>query len=299
MRHIIILVLSVVVVFFGGFVHAADSAHTDSVQQQIKALQAQIKSLQSLIANLKLQQEVPASSDVAAGSYLALDISNNTVISEKNAGQEYPIASITKLMNAVIAIENINPSQQITLTKAMLQPLGYSPSIFEGLRVSAADLLKASLIQSTNDAAESLAHFIGPEKFLDLMNQKAKDLGMHSTHFYDVHGLNIANHSSASDLAILLAYIYRNHPEILTMSKDNDFWLPDPKGRLLKFKNVNNFYGSPEFIGGKTGYLLQAKQSLASVFFLNGKTVAIVVLYSKNRQADTLGIINRIKKIIL
>ena len=177
----------------------------------------------------------------------------------------------------------------------MLEPLGHSLTLFLGLNISAENLLKASLIQSTNDACEALAYFLGKEKFLDLMNQKAKELGMKNTVFSDVHGLSPTNRSTAADLAKLISYIYKEHPEILHLTRDNNFWLPDSTGRLLKFQNVNNFYPLPEFIGGKTGYLPQAKQTLASIFLVNKKPIAIILLYSDNRQADIFTILNRLR----
>jgi len=97
-------------------------------------------------------------------------------------------------------------------------------------------------------------------------------------------------------LVKLLSYIQKNHPDILEMTKENDFWLPDITGNLLKFQNVNNFYPLPEFIGGKTGYLPEAKQTLASIFNVNGKQIAIILLYSGNRQADAFSIIKQIRK---
>jgi len=258
--------------------------------QQIEVIRQEIQRLQALILSLQSQQKI------TAASYLAINFSRDSVVLEKNTNQLYSIASITKLMNSVIAFENIDTEQTITLTKKMLEPLGYSPSLFLGLNVSAKNLLRASLIQSTNDAAESLTYFLGKEKFLDLMNQKAKELNMTNTVFFDAHGLNPANRSTTADIAKLLNYIYKNHPEILSITKNNNFWLPNPKGRLLKFKNVNNFYNLPDFIGGKTGYLPEAKQTLASLFNINKETIAIILLYSDNRQSDTLKIINQLKK---
>lgn len=258
--------------------------------QQVEILRFEIQLLQSLLFNFRLQQEV------TAASYLAVNLSDNSTILQKNANQAYPIASITKLMAAVIAQEHIKKGQTITLTEKMLEPLGQSPSLFLGLNVSAENLLKASLIQSTNDASEALAYFLRKDKFLDLMNQKAKELGMKNTSFSDASGLSLANRSTAADLAKLIAYIFERHPEILSTTKDNNFWLPDETGRLLKFQNVNNFYPLGEFIGGKTGYLPQAKQTLASVFRVNGKPIAIILLYSDNRQADTFTILNQLKK---
>lgn len=294
MKHKIFFILFnilLLVFLFSGIktVEASFQEERARLIQQIQAIQKEIQRLKALILNLKLQKEINAE------SCLAVNLSDDSVILEKNVDQLYPIASITKLMSAVISFENIDTSQTITLTEKMLEPLGYSPSLFLGLNVSAKNLLKASLIQSTNDAAESLTYFLEKEKFLNLMNQKAKELNMTDTFFYDVHGLNPSNRSTAPDIAKLLTYIYENHPEILSITKDDNFWLPDPTGRLLKFKNVNNFYQEPDFIGGKTGYLPEAKQTSALLFNVNEEPIAIVLLYSKNRQTDTLRVLDWLK----
>jgi len=265
---------------------------TASIAQQIEAIKQKIAELQKLLAELLLQKR---GIEVTSGSYIVVDLLDGTVISEKSSGTEYPIASITKLMNAVVSLESIDQNQKITLTADMLKPVGYSPALFLGATVTAHDLLKAMMIQSTNDAAESLASIMGVEKFVAAMNQKAVELGMQETHFYDTHGLNLQNRSTAANLVKLVTYVYNNHPEVLTLSKETNFQLPGSDGRLLTFKNVNNFYGSPDFVGGKTGYLPEAKQSLASIFQVNGKTMAVIVLYSKDRQIDTIALINSIK----
>ena len=124
---------------------------------------------------------------IVSQAYIVIDISNNSVFAEKNWNSIYPIASITKLINAVISTENINLSKKIKLTKQMLKPAGFSPVLFAGLKISAKDLLKASLIQSINDASQALTYFIGNKKFISLMNKKAKKLGMNDTHYYDAH----------------------------------------------------------------------------------------------------------------
>jgi D-alanyl-D-alanine carboxypeptidase (penicillin-binding protein 5/6) len=267
---------------------AANETVKNELMRQVEVLKREISVLQALLSNFQLRQNISAS------SYLAMDLSDNSVLLEKNPNQAYPIASVTKLMTSVVALENIEKNKEITLTDQMLKPFGYSPALYSGLSISAGNLLKAMLIQSTNDAAQSLASFLGEERFLQLMNQKAKDLGMDNTIFYDVHGLNPKNQSTAADLAKLLKYIYQNHEEILTTTKDNDFWLPDASGNLLKFYNLNNFYYFSSFIGGKTGYITEAKETLASVFNVSEKPVAIVILRSENREADVFAMLREI-----
>jgi D-alanyl-D-alanine carboxypeptidase len=267
----------------------AKAAAIEQLRRQLEILKFELSILQSLLKNMQSQQAV------SAASYMAVNLADNAVLLEKNSGQSYPVASITKLMAAAVALENINRDQKITLTEEMLKPLGHSPSLYLGLNVSMENLLQAALVQSANDAAEAFSHFVGKQKFIELMNQKAKDLGMESAVFYDTHGLSPKNSSTASDLAKLVTYIYKNHPEILETTKNNDFWLADKTGTLLKFRNVNNFYPLSNFVGGKTGYLLKARQTFAGAFNVNGKTLAIVVLHSDNPQADVFSLLARVR----
>ena len=263
------------------------SATTDP--QQIEILQQEILVLQALVKNYNLRQ------DINAPSYIVENLSDGSIILQKDSEKSYSIASVTKLMNAVISLENIDMAQSITLTDQMLTPLGQSPVLYSGLKITAENLLKATLIQSANDAAQSLSYFLGNEKFISLMNQKAKELGMQNTAYYDVHGLNPANHSTAGDLAKLVSYINQKHLKIWETTKSNNFWLPNSAGMLLKFQNVNNFYYLSDFVGGKTGYTPEAKQTFASVFNVNGKQIAITLLYSENRMADIFNILRQLK----
>ena len=247
---------------------------------EINALREEINRLRGVLFELYIQR------DLSAESYLVTNLSQGRVVAHKNTKKQYPIASITKMMSSAVALENIDPQERVTLSARMLEPYGHSPSLFLGLNVSAQNLLKASLIQSTNDASEALTFFLEEGEFLRLMNSKAEEIGMHNTIFYDAHGLNPSNRSTALDLTRLLVYVYQNHPWILETTKDDNFWLPDSRGVWLKFKNVNNFHSHSDFLGSKTGYLPQAKQTFVALFNFNGDLFAVTLLYSKNRQRD-------------
>lgn len=287
------VILTITILFICFFVPNGTLAQTQPnnllLLQQIEILKREIEVFKSIIANFNLRQTP------TAGAFSVVRLSDDKVLLEKNPNQTYTIASITKLMTAVVASENITNGQTITLTEEMLKPLGSSPVLFSGLNINKEDLLRAALIQSSNDAAEALASFQSKATFLTSMNQKAKELGMENTIFFDANGLNPANHSTTSDLAKLVSYVYKQHPELLQITKSNDFWLPDATGHRFKFQNVNNFYPLSEFIGGKTGYLVEAKQTIASVFAINGEPTAIVLLHSDNRQADVFAILNQLK----
>lgn len=291
-KKLLLLILTSFFICFLSFkqepVLASEQDTKEKLLRQVEILKREISVLQSLLLNFQLRQ------DISASSYIALNLSNGSVVLEKNSFSPYSMASITKLMTAVVAIENISKEQKIVLAEEMLRPFGHSPVLYEGLSVSSENLIKATLIQSSNDAAEALVYSLGKQKFLELMNQKAKELKMENTVYYDAHGLSPKNRSTSSDIAKLLKYIYKNHPDILAVTKENNFWLPDPSGTQLKFQNVNNFYYLPYFVGGKTGYILESRQTLASVFKVNRDPVAIVVLNSGNRQADVFSILRKI-----
>lgn len=281
------------------FTFSANSAKAEMTAQEkkdqaIEILRHEIGVLQMLIKNLTLSGN--PSYAITAKSYLALDINDNKVLLENNADKLQSIASITKLMNAVVAQENVDKNQSIHITNDMLDQEGQSPSLYPGLNISFENLLKASLIQSVNDAAQSISYFSGKDTFLSAMNQKAKNLEMNTTKFVDVNGMNQENKSTARDLSKLISYVYNNHRNLLTITQGNDFWLPDQNGKLLKFQNVNNFYYLSQFLGGKTGYLPEARQNIASVFNIKGKPVAIITLNAENRQADTLAIVSKLEK---
>ncbi|MDP4008904.1 MAG: serine hydrolase [bacterium] len=286
----VIIPLLLFTLLLGGPVQASSQEERLRILQRIEILKREIAVVKSLWVNMRLRQEISAS------SYIAVSLDDGAVLLEKDGSRQLPIASVTKLMGAVIVAEYIDMEKSIVVTSEMLKPLGSSPTIFSGLTIQAAHLLRASLIQSANDASEVLSFFLEKEAFVNFMNAKATELHMGATVFHDPHGLSLQNQSSAADLAKLLQYIYENHPTLLAITRENDFWLPDKTGKLLKFQNVNNFYHLKNFKGGKTGYTLAAKQTLASIFEVNKKPVAIVLLSSSNRQADVFAILRKLQR---
>ncbi len=289
-----LFIVAILFVLTGCFAAQTASAFSISLAplaRQMEIIKQEILALKSLIENFNSTKEV------SAASYVAEDLSSGKILLSKNTEDQHPIASVTKLMTAVVSLENIDMDEKITLTDKMLSPFGESSCLYAGLKISAKDLLKAMLVQSSNDAAQALSYFLGNEKFVKKMNKKAKDLDMENTVYYDVHGLSKDNQSTAKDLAKLVSYINKNYPEIWNNAKNNNFWLADASGQMLKFQNLNNFYYLDDFVGGKTGYTDQAKETLASVFEVNGKQVAITLLYSENRMSDTFNILKQLKKI--
>jgi len=197
MKRKILVVLPMIALFFlvaPKSAFALDAVNISALQQQVQILIQEIGNMKSLIANSR------SLAPISSTSYIAVDLNSGRVLLKNNETAQYPIASVTKLMTAVVARQKIDDSDQITLTGAMLTPYGNSPAVYSGLKINSNDLLYASLTQSVNDAAESLSYFLGKEEFLGAMNKKAKKLGMKSTVYADVMGLDAKSKSTAADL---------------------------------------------------------------------------------------------------
>lgn len=298
----ILLVLLIFVFTFSPILKANSTSNLSSEEKAV--LIEKIMLLIERINDFRWQiQKTDLQKGLSAASYTVIDVSNNSTVLSKNTDRAYSIASITKLMSAVVASENIDLEKEIVLTSEMLKPYGYSPAIHLGKTISAKNLMKASLIQSTNDAAESLTYFLNSGEFISLMNEKAKELNMNTAIFHDAHGLNYGNKASAPDIAKLVLYIRENHPEILEITREENFQLyGECVGGLCTFKNLNLFHKLAEFIGGKTGYLPakadqpDAGQTFVGVFNFNNRDYAVVLLSSKNRASDIEKISSWLKK---
>jgi D-alanyl-D-alanine carboxypeptidase len=220
-----------------------------------------------------------------AQAVLVSDLDNNTDLISYNINKRWPLASITKLMTAVLAFEEIGGRKEILISETAVAAEGDSGKLKVGELYKIDDLINLMLITSSNDAAAALAEFyaFGSQNFVKLMNKKAAELGMNQTVFFDPAGLSPLNQSTVNDIQKLMKYIEESHPEILVSTRPTDF-----KG----FKNINPFAGQANFLGGKTGYLEEAKENLASLFSLNEQRILIVVLGAENRLKQTQEIIS-------
>lgn len=146
---------------------------------------------------------------LSAENYILLDELTNRVLSEKDAHKQVSVASITKVMTAVVALEYGDLSDRIKVSKEAINTNGSSIYLEEGEIMTLEDLLYGLMLRSGNDAAKVIAEHIGgsEEGFVYLMNETAAFLGMNNSHFMNPHGLDEDNHySSAYDIAILMQY---------------------------------------------------------------------------------------------
>ena len=223
---------------------------------------------------------------LSADAWILVDDSTGYVISQKYANEPRFIASLTKMMTGLLALENGNMADTVLITDDVFICKDSRVRLGEGYLLG--DLIYEMMLQSDNDAAYALAkHLAGDTlKFYDMMNEKAAYLGMTSTHFANPNGMPAPdNYSTANDLIRLARYAMRDSAfaEIVG-TKDKEVPLID--GRHMSCRNTNVLLHSYEgCIGIKTGYTRQAGNCLASAATRDGTTLYLVLLNSRSMRS--------------
>lgn len=228
--------------------------------------------------------------DVSAESAVLIEANSNAVIFEKESKKQMPMASTTKIMTSIIAIENMEPNREITVTDRMVSVEGTSMGLLPSDRVTVHGLVCGMLMSSGNDAANSLAYEMSgsPERFSNVMNSYAKKIGMNNTNFVTPSGLDDENHfSTAYDMALLGSYAIKNREFLSICSAKSiriEFGNP-PYSRTLK--NHNKLLSSYDgCIGIKTGFTKKSGRCLVSAATKNGITLVAVTLNAPNDWED-------------
>lgn len=211
--------------------------------------------------------------------------------------QTWPMASISKLMTAVVVLENFGENKKIPISQTAVLTEGLAGELKSGEVYTARDLLKIMLITSSNDAAAAFEEYGGGDKFIRLMNNKAQELGMKDTIFYDSSGLSSMNTSTANDLLLLAKYIVKEHPEIFSWTRLQTILvqpLNDDVSRTLL--NIDWFSSDAGFLGGKTGTSPAAKQNLLEIVSLGKYRVVLIALGMDNRADEVPALLNWVKK---
>ena len=220
-------------------------------------------------------------------SSIVMDVDSGRILYQKNAHEKRLIASITKIMTATIAIENYNTRKTLTVGDEVLSMYGTNIYVKKGDEISVKDLIYGLILRSGNDAAMVLANNINEKKLINLMNKKAKEIGMKDTLFGNPHGLDDdeieeKNYSTAYDMAILSRYSYNKLPlyrEIINTKK----YTYKTNSKTDIWYNRNKLLSEYKYcIGGKTGYTPKAGKTLVSVAKKNNLTLTAVSLKDPN-----------------
>ena len=222
-----------------------------------------------------------------ATNVIAVDMASGKILFEKNADQARPIASITKLMTALVFLDN-NPGWSEPITVKNVLSIGNN-NFSAGERVKAKDLFYSALIGSDNTAARNLAYATGMtmEEFVNAMNEKALEMELSEANFVDPVGLDPTNRASAIDaIKILRAALGHNDVLLATQKKAHEFRSLSGDYHYIKTTNdlLSSFINSEPYsvIAGKTGSLLAAGYCLAMAIEKDGNVVLVVSLNSES-----------------
>jgi len=229
---------------------------------------------------------------IYADRYILADSDSGVIFLKNNAGLRVPIASTTKIMTAVVALENYSPNEIVTVNElAAFQP-GADSYLRVGEKITVSELLNCLMIKSGNDAAYALALHMDSEgkdtsEFIEKMNKKARDLNMKDTIYNDPAGLDTSGYSSAYDLYLLTRYVLKK-PEIIEITKKVEYTAKSVDGEYYHYlNNSNRLVGEYQYLGAlgiKTGYMPEAGHCLVAAVVRNNHTLISVVLKTS---ADT------------
>ncbi len=231
---------------------------------------------------------------VSAESYLVGDLDTGEIILESNKTIAHPIASVSKLMTALVSIDTMNQFEFATVSKKATQV--YSVNKFSpGEKIALSNLVYPLLLPSSNVAAEIIAEHAGRASFLEAMNARAQKLGMTQTFYDDPSGLSAKNVSTAQDLFLLTQNIFKEKPFIFNITL-----VPSYNAQGHYWRNISQFMRVPGYLGGKSGQTGEAKQSNIAIFKIplgesTSRNIAIIVLRSNDRYTDTMKLYNFVK----
>ena len=211
-------------------------------------------------------------------SYIVMDVSNNNIIEGKNINLVRNVASVSKIMTAIVAIENGDLNKEVTIIKEDLNTYGSSIYLKEGNTIHLLELIYGLMLRSGNDASLAIARSVGEsvENFVFLMNKKAKELGMKNSVFNNPSGLDTneeGNKSTSYDLAILMSYAIKN--EIFLKIINSKTY----KSEVGLWKNKNKLLNTYKYnLGGKAGFTDKAKRTLVTASKKDDTTLVVVTL---------------------
>lgn len=260
-----------------------------SIEHQLVALLPVKQQARVVIEPSFLEQQL------SAQAYLAMDIDTRTVLLAKNLDTVLPPASTTKLMTALVALEDYNLNDIATVS-AEVATDNDGGGLVANEQLTVRNLLIAALVSSANDAAYALAehHSQGLAGFVADMNNKAATFGMTATHFENPTGYDDPpNVSTARDLSVLVLQAIKN-PSLLEWISLEHYEINSINGANPHFLyTTNQLLGvDSRVIGGKTGTTALAREVLVTLVDVNGRQYIVIVMGTEDRYADTTQILD-------
>ncbi len=250
--------------------------------------------IMSMFLLLCVSFRVKAQPTIDAQSAILMDSNTGKILYAKSPNDKLPIASLTKIMTAILAIEDGKLDDEVTISKEAASQAPSKLYLQPGDKLTLRCLMYGMLLQSGNDAAYAIAEHIGGnvENFVKLMNQKAKSLGLENTVYYNPSGLPTPrnNYSTASELAKLMRYAMTN-ATFRKIDGTKTYSCESMNGVPYSFVNHNKLVRQvPYVIAGKTGFTSKAGRTLVSVAKQNGTELIAVTLNDPSDWKDQLNL---------
>lgn len=219
--------------------------------------------------------------DVNTNKYILMDMDTNRIIIGENINEVKSVASISKIMTAILAIESGKMDDKVTVGDEILAAYGSGIYIKQGEILTLKDLVYGLMLRSGNDASYAIAKYVGGsvENFVKKMNEKAIEIGMKNTTFNNPNGLDEekGNYSTAYDMAILTSYAMKNN-EYKKITKTKKYVLKTNMN-VYSWTNKNKLLKLYKYAtGGKTGYTKIAKRTLVTTASKNNINLVVVTL---------------------
>lgn len=235
--------------------------------------------------------------ELTAKAAIAYDITTDTLLYNKNIDEKLPIASLTKIMTAVIALENLDLREEITVSKSAATIGEDSMGLSEDEKLPLEDLLYGLILNSGNDAAEAIAQGskFGRNDFLHLMNKKAEDLGLTNTRFSNPSGLqgDGVQYSTAKELLVLTRYaLQKDEFAKIAATYEYDIKATSTHKEFTLYNETNLLTTYPGVKGVKTGFTDEAGMCLVTYLDYKGYKIIAVLLNSGNRRQEMMELLD-------
>nr|WP_288828110.1 D-alanyl-D-alanine carboxypeptidase family protein [uncultured Clostridium sp.] len=271
------------------------------MKRRIKVLLSCVLICQLFLMTVYAKPDWPSDTGIQAEAGIVIDADTGTVIFGQNIHAAYPPASITKILTALIVLENSDLTDMVTFSKDSVYNVeegsGNKLNVTNGDTLSVEDCLYSLILHSCNQAANALAEHVGGsrEGFVKMMNDKLAELGCTESHFENPSGLNgDTQYVTAYDMALIARAAY-NNKKLVEISSAVSHNIPptanNPEGltiynehRLVKTTDESSEFYYPAAVAGKTGYLIKAGNTLVTYAEKDGRRLISVILKGSPRQ---------------
>ncbi len=227
----------------------------------------------------------------SAQAAILLDQDSNRILYSKNMDTVRSVASISKIMTGILAVESGKMDRTVTINDVVLRAYGSGIYVKVGERLKLRDLVYGLMLRSGNDAALAIADYVSGDvdKFVEMMNAKAKEIGMKNTTFHNPSGLDeeeeVGNYSTAYDMALLMSYAMKNE-DFKKIVGTKKYTLKTNKNNYIWY-NKNKLLQTYQYAtGGKTGYTQKARRTLVSTATKGNVNLIAVTLNDGNDFQD-------------